>query len=156
MQQNLRRRKRSRFRRHVASRLRVCSGQFCSLLAHRFSRWRMHRGSVIIRHTSGLARPWRGSEGVLRDSGCAPLVPVVKNQAGDLRVVARLCDHQPTIRVTNEDHEAALRGGRPLGDRHIICQRNDRILNDCGGVPVLLEDFIDALSPSSTPVCSRQ
>src|ERR1700722_1202519 len=70
----------------------------------------------------------------------------IRNMAAPrhLRVVAGFGDDSAAIRVTDEYHGAALNGDRPLGNRHVVCQKDGRILDDGDRAPGLLPDVADA------------
>ena len=51
--------------------------------------------------------------------------------------------------MADENHRAVLRGKCPLRDRHVIRQRNGRILDDRDGIAVLLQGFVDTLPAGS-------
>src|SRR5262249_55926650 len=65
------------------------------------------------------------------------------DQPRDFRVIARFRDHHSTVRMADEDDGAVLRGERALRYRHVIGQRDGRILDDRDRVPVFLEGFVD-------------
>src|SRR6202045_5155368 len=47
--------------------------------------------------------------------------------------------------MTDEDHWAVLRCDCAFRDRHVVCQRDGRILDNRDRVAVLLQGFVDAL-----------
>src|SRR5579859_1558678 len=46
--------------------------------------------------------------------------------------------------MTDEDHRTVLRGDCALRDRHVVCERDGRVLDNRDRVAVLLQGFIDA------------
>ena len=67
------------------------------------------------------------------------------HERGDLRVVARFGDHDPTIGMSDEDDRTLLRREDELRGRDIVGQRRGRVLDDGHAVTVLLQDVVDAL-----------
>src|SRR5437660_4870595 len=51
--------------------------------------------------------------------------------------------------MADQNHRAVLRGKRSLSYRHIICQREGRILDDRDSVAVSLQGFVDTLPTRS-------
>jgi len=68
------------------------------------------------------------------------------DETDHLRIVAGFGDYGTAVRMANENHGVILCGDHLLRGRDVVGVRLRRVLDDSDGVPVLLEDVIDALS----------
>jgi hypothetical protein len=71
------------------------------------------------------------------------------DEAGDLRVVARLRDDRAAGGVPGEDRLAILLGEHELRRRDVVGERQRGVLHDAHVVAVLLHDPVDALPPGA-------
>ncbi len=67
------------------------------------------------------------------------------DQARDLRVVARLRDHDAAVRMADEHDGAVLRVDHGPGHRHVVGQRVRRVLHDGDVVALRLEQLVHGL-----------
>ena len=102
--------------------------------------------AVLRGQIGGTGAPGGGS----LDEGGHRLA-LVRRKGGDIhkpcyfRIVARFGDHCSPIGVAHENRVPILHCKNPLGNSHIVRQRNRRILDNADVVAVLLKDLLDAL-----------
>jgi len=65
------------------------------------------------------------------------------DEADDVRRIARLGDHDAAIAVADQDRRALLQLQHPLGRRHVVGERGQRLLHHADRVAVLAQDVGD-------------